>query len=604
MIAFIESRLERRTAFLARPRANSLLPWLVPLLLGLLSVLMGQDDGWDMRNYHLYNAYALLHGRLGLDISPASFQAYFNPTLDLPYYLLTEWLPPQFVAFILGAVHGLNFLLVLGIARAVLGEHAGQRQPMLLALAGILGAGFLAELGNCMGDNMTALFVLWSLRYLLQRWDRLELRGNGTVLLAGAVMGLGVGLKLTNAMFAVALCVAVFCCAPGGFLVRLRLAFLFGVGVLGGVAVTGGWWMAKMWQQFGNPLYPQFNNLFHSTMATEAGVLDLSKLPKNWLETVLWPFIFTRDMGRVAEVPIKQAIWPVLYVLFIALGLKWLVRRGERRPGLGRGSLLLVFVAASYLVWMKLFSIYRYLIPVELLAPLAAWVMLQRLLPPLAARRAAIGLLGVAAMYVLPFTTWGHARWAERSFAAQVPAMAQPASTIVYMPQWDSPTGWLAQFLPPEVQVIGLVPGYPESQRYHDKIVAAGKARSGPHYAMFLAATNPQETGLQRKLEIARSLGLTTSEAGCTRLDRLLRKVRFKVQVKELPPGGPEQCTLELQLPYRLDLEAEDRAMADKMAAAVKDWGLAMDTSSCQTYQAAVGKNPYPYRLCRVTPRD
>jgi hypothetical protein len=604
MITKVESWLDRRTLFLARPRAHALLPWLVPLLLGLLSVLMGQDDGWDMRNYHLYNVHSLLHGRMGLDISPAGFQTYFNPTLDLPYFLLTEWLPPQLVAFLFGAVQGLNFLLVLAIARSVLGTAGAARQPMLLAVAGILGAGFLSELGNCMGDNLTALLILWPLQHLLQRWDGLAERGNGAAMLAGAVMGLGVGLKLTNAVFAVALCMAVFCCAPGGFLVRLRLAFLFGIGVLGGAALTGGWWMVKMWQEFGNPLFPQFNNLFHSPMASEAGVLDLSHLPRNLREAALWPFIFTRDMARVSEVPIKQAIWPVLYVLFFALGVKWLVRRGVREPGQARGNLLLVFVAVSYLVWLKLFSIYRYLVPAELLAPLAVWVLLQRLLPPLAAQRLAIGVLGAIAVYVLPFTTWGHAEWAERSFSVQVPPMAQPASTIVYMPQWDSPTGWMAQSFAPEVQVIGVGTGFPESQQYHDKIVAAAKARSGPHYALFLAAVNPQEVGLRRKLDILRALGQTDSAASCARMDRLLHKVRFKVQVKALPAGGPEHCTLELQPQYRVDLAALDRANGEAMAAKVKGWGLVMDLSSCQTYQAAVGRTPYPYRLCRVAPAD
>lgn len=601
MIVTLERWLGRRTAFLAGSSTYALLPWLVPLLLGLLSVLMGQDDGWDLRNYHLYNAHAVLHGRMSLDISPASFQTYFNPTLDLPYYLLTEWLPPQLVAFLFGAVQGLNFVLVLAIAREVLGAEGGARQPMLLALAGILSAGFLSELGNCMGDNLTALLMLWPLLHLLRRWDGLERCGKGAALLAGVVMGLGVGLKLTNAVFAVALCLAVFCFAPGGFLVRLRLAFLFGLAVLGGIAVTGGWWMAKMWQEFGNPLFPQFNNLFHSPMTSETGVIDISHFPKDLREAVLWPFIFTRDMARVSEVPVKQVIWPVLYVLFCALGAKWLVRRAERQHGQERGSFLLLFVAVSYLVWLKLFSIYRYLVPVELLAPLAVWIILQRLLSPTAARRSAIGLLGVVVLYALPFTTWGHADWAPRSFSVQVPAMTQPSSTIVYMPQGDEPTAWMTQFLAPEVQVIGFGTDFPESQQYHDKIVAAGKARRGPHYALFLAATNPQERGLIRKLEIARLLGQTGSERGCARLDRLLRKVRFKVQVRDLPPGGAEHCTLELLPQYHIDLATRDRETQRKMAAKLTNWGLTMDQSSCQTYQAAVGKNPYPYRLCRVT---
>src|SRR5689334_19178918 len=104
MIKRIENWLNRRTAFLGNPHAENLAVLLVPLLLGLLSVALGQDEGWDMRNYHLYNAYAVLHGRVGFDFAPGGFQSYFNPTLELPYFLLTSWLAPQLVAFIFGAV--------------------------------------------------------------------------------------------------------------------------------------------------------------------------------------------------------------------------------------------------------------------------------------------------------------------------------------------------------------------------------------------------------------------------------------------------------------------------------------------------------------------
>ena len=606
MTTAIETWLDRRTVFLSQARTQALAPWLVPLLLGLLSVLLGQDEGWDMRNYHLYNPYALLHGRVGFDLAPAGFQSYFNPTLDLPYYLLTNWLPPQLVAFVMGAVQGLNFLLVLGIARSVLGAQAGARQPMLLALAGLFGVAFLAELGNSMGDNLTALLMLWPLLHLLRRWDGLAQPGSAAIaVLAGAVMGMGVGLKLTNAVFAVALCLSVLCLAPGSVAGRLRLAFVFGLGVLAGIALTGGWWMFKMWQMYGNPLFPQFNNLFHSPLASEGGIMDLGHLPKSWQEALLWPFVFTRDMMRVNELPFKQAIWPVAYLLFIALAVQWLLRRRAVPADARRGSFLLLFFAIAYLVWLKLFSIYRYLVPLELLAPLVVWVLLQRFFAPVAARRLGVAVLGAIALYALPFITWGHADWAERSFSAQVPAMEQPASTIVYLVQPDPPTAWLAQFFPPEVQFIALGTGFPESALFRKKIAEAGRARSGPHYVLFSAARNPREVSLRKKQALAQWLGQTRSEEGCARLDRLLSKVRFQVQVQALPPGGAEHCEVVLQPPYQLDLEALDREAGQRWAKKMaSDDGLRLDVASCRTYHAAIGATPHPFRLCRVIGPD
>ncbi|WP_062605453.1 hypothetical protein [Caballeronia calidae] len=62
-----------------------------------------------MRNYHLYNAFAFLHGKLSIDLAPAGMQNYFNPLLKVPFYLMAMPLPAMLVGFVMGVVHGLNF---------------------------------------------------------------------------------------------------------------------------------------------------------------------------------------------------------------------------------------------------------------------------------------------------------------------------------------------------------------------------------------------------------------------------------------------------------------------------------------------------------------
>ncbi|AQG99449.1 hypothetical protein A9R05_11925 [Burkholderia sp. KK1] len=42
-------------------------------------------------------------------------QSYFNPLLDVPYYPMTMHLTAMPVGFIMGVLHGLNFVLLLGI---------------------------------------------------------------------------------------------------------------------------------------------------------------------------------------------------------------------------------------------------------------------------------------------------------------------------------------------------------------------------------------------------------------------------------------------------------------------------------------------------------
>ena len=85
---------------------------------GLLSVLLGADNYWDLRYYHLYAPWAYLHGRYLYDIAPAQSQGFFNPMADFLFYALaTSRLneAPRVVAFIMGAVHGINAALMLRV---------------------------------------------------------------------------------------------------------------------------------------------------------------------------------------------------------------------------------------------------------------------------------------------------------------------------------------------------------------------------------------------------------------------------------------------------------------------------------------------------------
>src|SRR5580698_810824 len=215
--------------------------WIVPLIYGVYSVMQGADSNWDIRNYHLYNAFALLHGKIAIDLAPAGMQSYFNPLLDVPYYLMSMHLPAMLVGFVMGAVHGLNFAVLLGICRLTLAdmpEHERNRTSFWLALAGCLTANFMSAIGNSMGDNTTSLFSLGALLVVMTVWPRLaEVRTRVLLVIAigGIISGLGAGLKLTTVVYSVALCVGLLF-APISATARLRVAFTFGVGVLLGIA--------------------------------------------------------------------------------------------------------------------------------------------------------------------------------------------------------------------------------------------------------------------------------------------------------------------------------------------------------------------------------
>lgn len=598
---------DRRTAFLNQPGMSARCAWLVPLLFGLLSLALGQDENWDLKNYHAYNPYALINGRVGFDLSPGQWQSYFNPTLDLLYYGLNALLPAPAAGFAMGVLHGLNFVLVLGIAGLLLpglGSTDRYRLPLLLAMAGVLGVGFLSGVGNSMGDNMIAVFVLLSLYLVLRHWPRWSAwsaASLGWMALAGLVMGLGTGLKLTNATYALALCLALLT-LEGSWWQRLRLPLVFGMAVLAGLAITAGHWFLTMWQVFGNPLFPQLNTIFHSPLAAEYGVLDLGHLPHDFTEALLWPFVFTLHFNRVSEVILRQCIWPLVYLLFAALLVKLAAERLRAAAAQaldGRVRFTMVFFAFGYLGWLKLFGIYRYLVPLELLAPLMVWLLLHRLLRAGAARRIGAWLLLIAGVVVFPFSTWGHTRWAATPFYAADPGIADPATALIYTASAVPPMGWMAHLMPKQAPVVSLHGGFPESPGYRARIKAIAASRSGIHYVILDADANSPELPLERKSGWPL---LTDSAASCARLESLLKRVRARQVVEMLPPSpGAATCRMVLARRNESDPQAYNRDQRAKAAEALAGYGVTLQADSCRVLPARIGAAAFPYQVCVVT---
>lgn len=484
---------------LDRPSATRLAFWLFPLLGGLISLQLGQDANWDFQNYHWYNAHAFFNGKIGFDLAPGQFQTYFNPTLDLPYYLLATSFSTPVTAFCMGLAHGFNASLLMLIARQVLPPVGGVGQvrlPILLALAGAAGFSFLSQMGNTMGDNMTSLAMLAGLLLLLRAWPQLlagGARGWSMTALAGLVVGAGTGLKLTNANYALAMCLALLA-VPAPSWLRLRLALVFGVGVLGGIGASAGHWYWKMWHTFGNPLFPQFNNVFKAPLAASIGVADAGWVPRGLADNLLWPFIFTFNPRRVIELQMTQIIWPLVYLAFIALTLGWLWRRLHGAAPTGavlapQARFMLVFFAISYLIWMRLFGIYRYLVPLELLAPLMFWVLLHRLCEPAVARLASAWCLGLAALASVPKVGWGHNDHASQTVAIEAPRIAKARESIVFTVHGDPPMSWISTGFPVDLAFVALGSGFPESPAYVARVQSMIAARRGPLYVMLTART-------------------------------------------------------------------------------------------------------------------
>jgi hypothetical protein len=76
-----------------------------------LAILLGQDGGFDLLNYHFYSGFAFLHKPFGYDFAPAQIQSFHNPLLHMLSYLALGNLTARAAAALLGAFQGLAYFV-------------------------------------------------------------------------------------------------------------------------------------------------------------------------------------------------------------------------------------------------------------------------------------------------------------------------------------------------------------------------------------------------------------------------------------------------------------------------------------------------------------
>ena len=502
----------------APPRVWQVLVWGMPLLVGLLGLALGKAANWDFLNYHWYNPHALLHGRLDMDMAVAHHATFYNPLLDVPFYLAAQHLPGWLAGFLLATVQGLNFSLLCLLAYAVLPLDNDRHRftaAFLVALAGLGGAGAFGQIGESAGDNLASLGIFAMLLLLVRQWQCL---GAGTLWPAlitatagGLLGGLAVGSKLTMAIYALGFGSILFF-LPGRLPRRLLLLVAFGLGGTAGFALTAGPWMLHLWRVTGNPLFPYFNDLFRSPLLSEASFRDTRFLPQTLGDRLLFPLLFSLNSFRVAEFFFRDIHIGVLYLLAPLALLAPLLSRGRGGEGTDpRHTFLFLGAALSYLLWLKMFAIYRYLIVLEMLSPLLITLALHRLTW---SRRAWLLTAGLVLLVCQLAVSVEDSRkpWDARFVAVQVPAIDNPANSMVLMTGFE-PMAYVIPSFPqgiPFIRIQGYLagPGGTES-RY----VGEMRRRVSAFRGDLLVLLHPGEEAAGRQALSA--FGLRLAEGSC-----------------------------------------------------------------------------------------
>jgi hypothetical protein len=436
-----------------------------PFAFGVLAILLGQDANWDLRNYHWYNAYAFINGRYGFDLLPSQTPWFYNPLIDTPFYILATHVPAMIAGLVLGCVQGLNFSLLFMLAHATLTISNPRHKVIvcaLLAALGMLGGGGVALLGTTFYDNVTSLGIFASALLVLRRFDVLingkRRRAFATAILAGISAGLMMGLKLPSVVFCVGLCGALLF-AGGPWHRRLLISFAFGLGVLAGCALTLGYWAWFLDINFGNPLFPFFNQIFKSPLAPLSSQRDTEFVARGVKDILLFPFLFGINPFRVGEIawrdwriPILYALLPLSIVLRLLFGRSRVDHQAVAVPYAAR--YLLGMAVLAYGAWLAMFCIYRYLVPLEMLAPLLI-VLAAGMLPLKAAPRALLTafILLVIAVTIQPGNWHRRASWSDHFVTVDIPELGDTENFMILMAGLE-PYSHLATSFPPGIPII------------------------------------------------------------------------------------------------------------------------------------------------------
>lgn len=477
-------------------------------LAGAASIALRQDSSWDLMNYHYYNAWAFVHGRYGLDWAPAQLQSFYSPFLDLPFYALVALdAPPRLVAVWLAVPTGIAWFFFARIAHRVFVRDA---VATTVAIAiGVTAPMSVSLIGTTMNDWFVAAFVMAALWFVV----RDAAPASRALAIAGALVGLGAGLKLTGMIYGFGMLIAVLAIGTS-WRDRLRNALACAASMACAFALTAGPWMAIMVERYGNPLFPYYNQIFRSPWSDPVSFSATRFGPASPAEWLVFPYeLLWKLEGFVSEPEFRDARPALLYTLAIVALAAHIFRRKPPAPSPPLRFLGAFFVA-SLLAWALVYRIFRYLVPLELLSG----IFIVHFVVALAPRRRATVVLASAIVLVVvtaKFPTWWRQKFDDRFLSVAMPPVKSNALVLLVSPE---PMSYVLPSFPADARFAGLVSNFNDPDRRNllqATIAQAIRAHGGALYALAVPPAQDVAADALAKMGLAR--------AGCSEIRTNLR---------------------------------------------------------------------------------
>ncbi|HEY5348050.1 MAG TPA: hypothetical protein VIJ72_07650, partial [Rhizomicrobium sp.] len=256
-----------------------------------------------------------------------------------------------------------------------------------------------------------------------------------------------------------------------------------GLGGVAGFALFSAWWMLHMQALTGNPLFPYFNEYFHSTLALAAPYRDLRFVPRTFWHEVFFPILFSWDWHVADDLGFQDIRVCLAYLSVIVALIFWVFRRQNPDPLVENNvSLpLFVFAGVSYFAWLKLFAIYRYIVVLEMIAPLLIVAAIGLLPLSRRIRYVVLGILCFATLVTARSDFIERAPLDDPYISVALPPIPDPDHTMVLM-TGDAPLGFIAPSLPHQIPIL-RIDGWMVQPRDGTLITKAMRKRVAAHLA-------------------------------------------------------------------------------------------------------------------------
>ncbi len=425
-------------------------------VLWFYAVRSGQDVNWDQRNYHLILPHLLLNGGLWQSVAPSGTQSYFNPLALFPAYLAVTHLPPLVATLVIASLQATAFVIA-GLICRTLARDTSILLTALGALLCLLSPMALSEAGTTYPDVTTAIPALIAYLLLLRR-DQTGL-GWRCCAMAGLLLGLAAGLKLTNLIYVFGV-PGFFICGTQKLRHRLAGLILAALTTIAGFLLIAGWWHWQVWNAFANPVFPYANNIFHSPDYPAAALVDQRFLPKSgwaiWRTPVYWLTGGSPTPGLGS--PSSETNPKDARFLAAVLGITALLTACALRPALRKRCLvtpacgLILAWSSVYLIWLFIFGIHRYMVGIELLTGAVLLTLCQQL-PRQWPMRAMLALCA-ASLIVLHVANWERRPFAAHWLTIAPEKLSLPGRPLIFI--GDVPIAVAALSLPDNALYVGL----------------------------------------------------------------------------------------------------------------------------------------------------